>query len=44
MAVAGFKAFFHGHVHEETNQNFCYGDSHSARAIGAGVFGAKKED
>lgn len=44
MAVAGFKAFFHGHVHEATNQNFCYDDSHSVRAIGAGTFGAKKED
>lgn len=44
MAVAGFKAFFHGHIHEATNQNFCYDDSHSVRAIGAGTFGAKKGD
>jgi hypothetical protein len=44
LAIAGFSAFFHGHIHEATNQNFYYDDTHAIRAIGAGTFGAKKRD
>ena len=44
LAVTGFKALFHGHVHEAENQNFKYDDKRHIGAIGAGTLGAEKKD
>lgn len=40
LAVAGFKACFHGHIHEAKNDLFAYDVHRSIRMIGAGTFGS----
>lgn len=44
LSVAGFKACFHGHIHEAKNDSFVY-DAHSGiKMIGAGTFGAVQKE
>lgn len=44
LATAGFKACFHGHIHEAKNELFSYDAHHSIKMIGAGTFGAIQKD
>lgn len=44
LANAGFKACFHGHIHEAKNALFTYDAHRSIRMVGAGTFGAVKEE
>ena len=44
LATTGFKACFHGHIHEAKSELFNYDDSHSIKMIGAGTFGAVQKE
>lgn len=44
LASAGFKACFHGHIHEAKNESFTYDAYRSIKMIGAGTFGAVQKD
>lgn len=44
LAVAGFKACLHGHIHEATNNLFTYDANKNIRMIGAGTFGAVNKE
>lgn len=44
LANAGFRACFHGHVHEAKNELFSYDAARNIRMVGAGTFGAVREE
>ncbi len=44
LANLGFRACFHGHIHEAKNDLFSYDSYHSVRMIGAGTFGAVQKE
>lgn len=44
LSITGFRAFIHGHIHEAKNDLFTYDDKNKMTAIGAGTFGAVKND
>lgn len=44
LASSGFRACFHGHIHEAKNELFSYDSARNIKMIGAGTFGAVKEE
>ena len=44
LAIEGYQVCFHGHIHEATNERYKYDDGHNINIVGAGTFGAVKED
>ena len=44
LAVEGYQICFHGHIHEAANERYNYDDKRNISIIGAGTFGAVKED
>lgn len=44
LANAGFRACFHGHVHEAKNELFSYDAARNIRMVSAGTFGAVREE
>lgn len=42
LAVLGYSACFHGHIHESTKDNYGYDDRHTIKMIGAGSLSATK--
>lgn len=44
LAMLGYRACFHGHIHEATKEDCGYDDTHSIKMIGAGSLGAKRRE
>lgn len=44
LAVAGFRIYLHGHLHEAINNKFMYDFKHNIHIIGAGTFGSPAKE
>ncbi|WP_297871262.1 metallophosphoesterase [uncultured Oscillibacter sp.] len=43
LAILGYGACFHGHIHEATKEHYDFDDSHTIKMIGAGTLGAPQK-